>query len=383
VTERSTSSSFDAAVIGAGPAGSAAARLLALSGYRVALVERSRFETPRVGESLAPGVQPLLRALGVWEAFLALGPLPSWGTRSLWGGPRAETHSHLFNAYGCGWHVDRRAFDRMLAREACAAGARLFEGMTFRGCERDQGGWRVRLAPTGSARCSSGAAPTAVGARIVIDATGRRAQVARALGARPMAFDGLVGIATRWTGGDPADRGHLVVEASRDGWWYSAPLPDSAGREADSTIAMFLTDADLCARDRLSALEAWTTRLRSAPATHGRLAGSSCTGPTRVHCARSHRLRRADGIGGDWLAVGDAAMAVDPISGSGVVRALRTARAAADAVRGALEGNEGHSFEAYEADRDRDCTAYLVERARYYGFERRWPESPFWSRRCR
>jgi len=56
---------FDAAVIGAGPSGSATARWLALWGYRVALVERSRFESPRIGESLAPIVQPLLRDLGV------------------------------------------------------------------------------------------------------------------------------------------------------------------------------------------------------------------------------------------------------------------------------------------------------------------------------
>ena len=113
---------FDAAVVGAGPAGSATARWLALRGWRVALLERTRFEAPRIGESLAPNVQEPLRELGLWPEFLALAPLPSWGSRSLWGDAAQQSHSHLLNPYGCGWHVDRRAFDHMLAHAAVAAG---------------------------------------------------------------------------------------------------------------------------------------------------------------------------------------------------------------------------------------------------------------------
>ena len=63
---------FDVAIIGAGPAGSAAARRLAGGGCRVALVERTRFDEPRVGESLPPAVQPLLSELGVWRDFMQL-----------------------------------------------------------------------------------------------------------------------------------------------------------------------------------------------------------------------------------------------------------------------------------------------------------------------
>ena len=116
---RMMSSDFDVAVVGAGPAGSATARWLALRGQRVALLERSRFDVPRVGESLAPAVQPLLVELGVWRQFLALKPLPSYGTRSHWGEATPRMHSHLLSPWGCGWHVDRRAFDLMLAQAAC------------------------------------------------------------------------------------------------------------------------------------------------------------------------------------------------------------------------------------------------------------------------
>jgi flavin-dependent dehydrogenase len=80
------------------------------------------------------------------------------------------------------------------------------------------------------------------------------------------------------------------------------------------------------------------------------------------------------------LAAGDAALAVDPISGSGVVRALRTGRAAADAALAWLRGDRS-ACRGYDAARDGECTDYLLERTDYYRLESRWPEAPFWSRR--
>jgi flavin-dependent dehydrogenase len=91
---------------------------------------------------------------------------------------------------------------------------------------------------------------------------------------------------------------------------------------------------------------------------------------------------RTDGVRLRWLAVGDAALSVDPISGSGVIRALRTARAAADTAVASLSGDAA-AIPQYENDRDEECTTYLTTRAGYYRIERRWAGSPFWDRRSR
>src|SRR5437868_15542451 len=67
---------YDAAIIGAGPAGSAAARLLAQAGWRVALVEKSEFPRRKVcGEFISATTMPVLEACGVAQAFReAAGP---------------------------------------------------------------------------------------------------------------------------------------------------------------------------------------------------------------------------------------------------------------------------------------------------------------------
>lgn len=370
---------FDVAVVGAGPAGSATARGLAQRGWRVGLIERTRFDAPRIGESLAPDIQPLIRDLGVWLDFQALSPLPSWGTRAVWGG-EPQQHSHLFSPYRCGWHVDRRAFDEMLARGAVAAGASLLDGMTVRSSVHVDGRWRLRARETGSGENGS---QTSVSSRVLVDATGRRASVGRWLGAQVMAFDRLVAVAAGLTGANAGEEGHLLVEAVSDGWWYSAPLPRSGEMDGAEMVAMVMTDADLCHRSRLASAGAWQASLRSAPATRTRLGRARRVSDPRVHTAHSQRLLRPPGGGtAPWLAVGDAALAVDPLSGSGVVRALRTARAAVDAVSSLLSRPAGWPdvLAAYEAERDEECTLSLIERAEYYAAEDRF-DSPFWQRR--
>jgi 2-polyprenyl-6-methoxyphenol hydroxylase-like FAD-dependent oxidoreductase len=210
----------------------------------------------------------------------------------------------------------------------------------------------------------------------VIDATGRAARLAPWLDAWRFVFDHLVAIVNPFWGVDTACQGYVMVQATMDGWWYTAPV------SGEQMMVMLMTDGDLCGRLDLASPAVWHARLRAAEATHRRLSVATALPGPRVRSALSQRLRRRERHRA-WLAVGDAALAVDPISGSGVVRALSTARAAAETALMLLDEPAPGVVEAYEADRDGECTAYLEERARYYGMEQRWWESPFWRRRIR
>ncbi len=369
--------SCDVAVIGAGPAGAATARLLAGAGLRVTLLERSGIDAPRVGESLSPGVQPLLKTLGVWDAFEALRPLPSFGTQSFWGSDSTQSHSHLATPYGCGWHVDRQAFDRMLADAAAQAGARLRTGCRVLSCRADQsrsGGWVVHGCHEASGMQSM------LRARVLIDATGRTGVLKRMLGARRVVFDRLVAVAAQMSDPRAADRCFTLVEAVPNGWWYSAPTP--GGRQ----MAMLMTDGDLLNPHRLDASQHWRDALAQTRGTRACLPDAPdtplCWGP-KIVAAMSQRQLRRD-LQAPWLSVGDAALAVDPVSGSGVIRALRTARDAAETVAAMLAGNlvgNAQAIAAYEARRDAECTQYLIERGGVYALEQRWPDADFWRRR--
>nr|WP_238351200.1 FAD-dependent oxidoreductase [Kribbella shirazensis] len=354
---------YDVVVAGGGPAGAATARRLALAGHTVALLERSHFERPRVGETLAPSLQPLLRDLGVWERYCALDPLPSWGTRSIWSSAVPAEHSHLESGYGCGWHVDRRLFDRMLFDAAAGAGAEVSLGTSVVNCRYESGSWQLT--------CSGGRRLTS---RVLIDATGRSATIGRSLGARRFAIDRLVGITAQWTDVDVTVERYLLIESVPDGWWYTAPLP------GNTMVAMLMTDADICRHHHLSASKPWRTHLQSTTATALRVDGARLPTTPRVYSAASHRLIRP-GDTRPWFAVGDAALAVDPISGSGVPRALRTAEAAATTAAQLLtHPADATPVTSYESTRNTECTTYLSTRADYYDAALPHP-TPFWTRR--
>jgi 2-polyprenyl-6-methoxyphenol hydroxylase-like FAD-dependent oxidoreductase len=78
----------DVAIVGGGPAGSAAALWLARQGLRVVVIERERFPRHQPGETLPPGVEPIFAQLGVTNAIEAAGFIRHRGTWVTWSGPR-------------------------------------------------------------------------------------------------------------------------------------------------------------------------------------------------------------------------------------------------------------------------------------------------------
>ncbi|MBS1912918.1 MAG: NAD(P)/FAD-dependent oxidoreductase [Bacteroidetes bacterium] len=357
---------YDVAVVGAGPAGATAALVLARSGFRVALIESTRYERSRPGETLPPPARMLLARLGVWDAFSTLGSLPSHGNRSIWGGPEIAESSFIFHPYGEGWHVDRQRFDAMLASTAADAGAEVLYGMSVVDCSApDADRWHIGL------RGESGEAGT-MAARAIVDATGRTARIARRLGATRQLADHLVGAAVHYAGPLRED-GFTLVEAASSGWWYSAPVPP------DRLVVMFMSDADIHRSLRLTEGDRWEHLLAEAPHTMERVEGCRPIAQPAFFAAVSHRLRR-NGARGCWLACGDAAIGVDPLSSSGIVRAIRTGEGAGQAIGNWLLGRTDVAG-AYERILDAEFEEYMAERSGYYALETRWPHSTFWNRR--
>ncbi len=358
-------SEFDVVVIGGGPAGTSAALVLRNQGASVLVVERSNYEHLRFGETFPPAIQHTLKQLGLWQDFLAANHLRSIGIRSVWGSNEPNDQSFMFNPYAEGWHVDRRAFDAFLARSAHERGVELAVGCSLVKCERSsEGGWKLLLST-----CEK---LFAVRAKFVVDAAGRACALSLKLGSRRIIYDRLVGAYGFFTGKGPHDASFTLLEAVEDGWWYSAPLPSG------HHVAAFMTDSDLCARLMLRNVFHWQARLDHAPHTKARVSSLGFSGQVNVLPANSAHLDRA--CGRRWLAIGDAAISLDPLSGDGVLRALKSGLEAAEIITSDLSGDDS-ALQRYQLAREQDFRLYLQQRETYYQRESRWPSAPFWSRR--
>jgi flavin-dependent dehydrogenase len=360
---------FDVAVIGGGPAGGGVALGLARRGRRVLVLDKARGGGFAGGEALPPLANPLLRRLGL-DVLLRAGPhLPCHGNRGAWGSAALGETEFLFSPYGHGWHLHRAAFDASLLGLVEDAGGVVLRNTRLAGLEAADGGWSLAV--------EGAEAPARAAARFLIDASGLARVALRRLGVPILWHDHQVARIGRFRGG-PGGSGagdpRTLVEAVADGWWYTARMPGG------EQVAIAFGDA----RDP------WHRATRSTAGFLAHLAGTCHVrrsildagarqqGPLLTRAAPSTLAARVTGPG--WLAVGDAAFSLDPLSSQGLLTALSSAEQAVPAVLGALDGDLAApaAYARHVGDLHR---RYLAERQRYYATETRWPERPFWRMR--
>jgi flavin-dependent dehydrogenase len=136
---------FDALIVGAGPAGSVAAQLLARAGWEVALVERAAFPRRKVcGEFISAATLPVLEACGVAEAFSAAAGPPVMRV-GIYAGDVALTAP---GEKVWGRALGREHLDLLLRDAAVAAGVRLYQPMELESLQRDGHGFACFLGET-------------------------------------------------------------------------------------------------------------------------------------------------------------------------------------------------------------------------------------------
>jgi flavin-dependent dehydrogenase len=354
----------DVLIVGGGPAGcSAALTLLTYTKLRVAVIERSKYQEPRTGETVSHSIQPLLEYLGIWEAFLQQHHLAAYATSAAWGESQIRSRDHMFLALGHGWHLDRLRFDRLFAEQVRLRGGILICGTSAAKIIRETA-ISFRVVTKDGQEFST---------KYLIDASGRRAEVARRLGGQPVVVDHLMGAMVYVDGYDLASEKHeTLVESVADGWWYSALLPNG------QLSVGFFSDPEILRLHRLAEPGSWTRLLDSAPHTRRRIGAKSSDHPVVFRPCGSQFLESAAGDG--WIAAGDAAACFDPLASMGVGHAISSGIHAARAAHDQLCGS-GSVRSQYAMHARRNFRRYLELRGYYYGLEQRWPEARFWSGR--
>lgn len=302
---------FDVVVIGAGPGGCACAIHCARHGLKVAIIERHASARERPGETLHPGIEPLLRQLGVAEQILEGDCVRPLGTWVSW------QHERSFVPYGedaqgpwRGFQIPRLLLDSLLLESARALGVAIRRPCQARQVIVQNG--RVKGVQTDQhpLYCAH-----------LIDASGPPAWLTRQLGLpvqqRSAALTAVYGYVHVNRHGDGPTEGMF---ADTLGWYWVADL----GRGLYNWTRLHFTPP-----------------VGKASVIPLQLAGFAPSGKVRGADVTWRMCERVAGDG--YFIVGDAAAVLDPGSSHGVLRALMSGIMAA---HGIVEGKKSPALQS-------------------------------------
>jgi flavin-dependent dehydrogenase len=287
-------------VLGGGPGGSAAAIACAQAGLRrVALIERDAFPREHVGETLHPGVEPLLEQLGAAEAVRRAGFLRHEGNLIEWAGERR------FEAFGAdakagawaGWQAWRADFDSILLERARALGVHILQP-----CQA------VRPLLDGARVAGVETSRGAIKASYVIDAAGDRHWLARQLNLPIKKYSRRLTARYGYAEGACAarDDAPLIVSDAR-GWTWTARVRPHLYQWTRLSVA----EEDDEAAEAHEGRGEWLPAEFRALKRRGAARGADVT--WRIV---------ASPAGAGYFLVGDAAAVLDPASSHGVLKAI-------------------------------------------------------------
>ena len=334
-------------ILGAGPAGAATALGLRRLGYPVTLVSEWRRFSALEGVSLR--VLEALRGAGLEQA-LAQGALASQRQVSWNGQQHAQNIEYL---------LDRPSFDRGLREDLCRAGVEVIEGRVL----------SVQSSATGHRIEIQGGEP--LQADFLIEARGRQAP---ALG-KGLRGPATVSLLNRWQGAPGSTAS--AVESLEQGWAWMARRADGqcywqwTVDVASATLPAKALLLDYCRQQRAASALA-----RAFFADTGQL-------DLQLHARSSTAILSSQVCGDNWIRVGDAAMAVDPLSGNGIFQSLSSALQAPVVINTLLRKPERAALaQGFHQRRVEQLFLRFARIGRdFYADEQRWPQQPFWQAR--
>ncbi|OQR36019.1 FAD-dependent oxidoreductase [Pseudomonas sp. T] len=337
-------------ILGAGPAGAAVALGLRRLGYPVTVIsEWRRFAAV---EGVSQRVLEGLRNSGLQRALACAAP-PSQ-RRVHWNGVASAQNIECV--------LDRPRFDAGLREDLKQASVELIEAQVLAVAE-EAPGWRVKLE---GGREVQGA--------FLVEARGRQAPLNQK-GSKARRGPETLSLLNRWQGvpGPLA----TAVESLADGWAWMARLDD--GR-CYWQLTLDVASSQLPPREQL--LDYCRER-RAASTLVRQFFGDAAEHELDLHARSSTAILCLEACGDHWIRVGDAAMAVDPLSGNGIFQSLSSALQAPLVINTLLRAPERAELaKRFHQQRVEQLFLRFARVGRdFYASETQWADLPFWQAR--
>ncbi|MGP0630644.1 NAD(P)/FAD-dependent oxidoreductase [Nitrospina sp. 32_T5] len=319
------SKTYDAIVIGAGPAGAATALLLQDKGYEVCVVERARFPRDKVcGEFISPAADSILEKLGVLSAIEATHPLRLRGV-AISAYEREELAIDYPPHEGrvmTSLSLPRLSFDHILFSKMQERGIAILQEHQVDDLVFDAG------VVTGITGRDPDNKPFTLHARVVVDAGGRNSVSIRRMGLKrgPRLRRGKVALAAHWTNARlPAD--YCYMHISRPGYTGMAPVGEG------TVNVVLVVDSDRVKGEDVGAL--YRKVVLGNARRRDMLEGAEPAEGVRTVDSLAFEVDPLPC--GGLVLVGDAMGFIDPFTGEGIYLGLRSAELAAATLDVALQ----------------------------------------------
>lgn len=370
-------STTDILIIGGGIAGCIAAISL-VNYYNVTLLDKLVEPVDRIGESLAPAAQRILKELDLLEneseAIKQTIFRNNLGMQSYWGNSQLQIVDHMRNPDGFSRSLDRKNFEVYLRNVAAKRGVNCIWGTRLSNSSYENNYWKIT---TKSDDLKNRTTHT-IHAKFVIDATGRQSHFTKSLGIQRTSYDKLISC---WMSLPNTQENTMsTIVANELGWWYSAVVPDN------KRVIAFQTDPDLVDRNTFKHVNTFLSFAKEHKLIQPLIEGNETT--VNFHgtvSANSTRLEQVTGK--QWVALGDAAMSFDPLSSQGMFNAMANAMQLQkllinyDFIKDLDSTKEEQFNRLYENQLQQVWNHYLKHKNFFYSTETRWKEAPFWKRR--
>jgi flavin-dependent dehydrogenase len=314
---------------------------VAQAGHSVLVVERAKFPRFHIGESLMPESYWVFKRLGMLPKLRESDFVKKYSVQfvTATGKESAPFFFEERNPHECSqtWQVDRARFDQMMLDHAAEAGATVWQETNVTEVILEPGDTDDLPAARGVVVQRKGEDFTRrIAARVVVDATGMNALLARRLGIQrkdPNLRKASIFSHYKGCARDPGKHGGATLVLStkqNDGWFWFIPI------SSEVTSIGVVAEVDRLMKNRQGTPEqVLAEEIANCPGLEGRMDNAERVGPVYVLSDFSYRASRCAGDG--WVLVGDAFGFLDPMYSSGVYLALKSGEMAADAIIEAFE----------------------------------------------